>query len=351
MRDLIRAFEAKPAPSSGLLLRRPGAAIFALSAVVAVAIIAWVLVAAQSRPAGADLGRAAAGTDFGSISPGSVIFDQGTLPIAPQEAKALNDARPVDIALPQPARPFGLTAGDGTSAAYAAALQCLAQAVFYEAGNQTDAGARAVAQVVLNRVRHPAFPHTVCGVVYQGSARATGCQFTFTCDGSLSRRPSAQGFARARRIAREALEGTVYPDVGLATHYHADYVVPYWASSLAKVGREGAHLFYQLRGRLGAIASFDARYDLEGELASAPGWTAGEDALGVAIPAIEGGTAAQPVAALPRLRSDAEAGDLIADPRVLAEDARRLRADEVAGSLKAGGGSELLADRQQPKGR
>src|SRR6476660_5886742 len=63
-------------------------------------------------------------------------------------------------------------------------LQCLTQAIYYEARNQSDDGERAVAQVVLNRVRHPAFPNTVCGVVYQGAVRpGGGCQFTFTCDG------------------------------------------------------------------------------------------------------------------------------------------------------------------------
>ena len=79
----------------------------------------------------------------------------------------------------------------------AQALECLASAVYYEAGNQDDDGERAVAQVVLNRVRHPAFPASVCGVVYEGSTRPTGCQFTFTCDGSLYRQPDADGWRRA----------------------------------------------------------------------------------------------------------------------------------------------------------
>ena len=101
--------------------------------------------------------------------------------------------------LPNPAaQPFTLRGAD--EAARARALECLTSAVYYEAGNESADGQQAVAQVVLNRVRHPAFPSSVCGVVYQGSTRATGCQFTFTCDGSLARRaerrrlgPGAQG--------------------------------------------------------------------------------------------------------------------------------------------------------------
>ncbi|MGB3167163.1 MAG: cell wall hydrolase, partial [Alteraurantiacibacter sp.] len=106
------------------------------------------------------------------------------------------------------------------------AQECMAQAIYYEAASESDAGQRAVAQVVLNRVAHPAYPRTVCGVVYQGSERQTGCQFTFTCDGALARRPSASGWRRASRIAREALAGVVYAPVGTATHYHTLAVNP-----------------------------------------------------------------------------------------------------------------------------
>ncbi|MEO6582043.1 MAG: cell wall hydrolase, partial [Sphingomicrobium sp.] len=109
-------------------------------------------------------------------------------------------------------------------------------------------------------VRHPAFPGTVCGVVYQGSTRATGCQFTFTCDGSLNRRPSTDGLARARKIAQAALGGAVYAPAGYATHYHANYVVPYWASSLAKNTVVGAHIFYRWAGGWGGPGAFGNRY-------------------------------------------------------------------------------------------
>ncbi|MEE4205172.1 MAG: cell wall hydrolase, partial [Erythrobacter sp.] len=109
------------------------------------------------------------------------------------------------------------------------AEDCLAEAVFYEAASESEAGQRAVAQVVVNRVRHPAWPNSVCAVVFQGSERSTGCQFTFTCDGSRARPAAGAAWARARRIARDALAGEVYAPVGLATHYHTLWVAPRWA--------------------------------------------------------------------------------------------------------------------------
>ncbi|MFX4781967.1 cell wall hydrolase, partial [Acinetobacter baumannii] len=88
-------------------------------------------------------------------------------------------------------------------------------------------GQQAVAQVILNRVRHPAFPATVCGVVYQGSEHA-GCQFSFACDGSMARRPEPGLWRRAMAVAASALAGQVYAPVGLATHYHTYAVTPAW---------------------------------------------------------------------------------------------------------------------------
>jgi hypothetical protein len=155
------------------------------------------------------------------------------------------------------ARPFTMP---GTGIAHLRASECLAQAVWYEAASESEAGQRAVAQVVLNRVAHPSWPNSVCGVVYQGSERSTGCQFTFTCDGSLARRPSGLSWARAQRIALEALGGSVYAPVGLATHYHTLWVNPYWAGSLDHIGTIGAHRFYRTRGASGSAAAFRGGY-------------------------------------------------------------------------------------------
>jgi spore germination cell wall hydrolase CwlJ-like protein len=177
--------------------------------------------------------------------------------LAPQDALSLNQQIPIANGPNPEARPFPLR---GDAASRARALECLTSAIYYEAGNESGDGQRAVAQVVLNRVRHPAFPKSVCGVVYEGSTRITGCQFTFTCDGSLARRPSAHGWLRAQKVAQAALAGAVFAPVGYATHYHANYVVPYWASSLAKNAVMGAHIFYRWAGSWGKPKAFENRY-------------------------------------------------------------------------------------------
>lgn len=143
------------------------------------------------------------------------------------------------------------------NADFARALDCLASAALYEAGDD-PVGQAAVAQVVLNRMHHPAFPHTVCAVVYQGSERATGCQFTFTCDGALQRSPPPAAWQRARKLAESFLEGRIEPSVGLATHYHTDWVHPYWSDSLDKIARVGPHLFFRWRGGWGRRPAFSA---------------------------------------------------------------------------------------------
>lgn len=168
------------------------------------------------------------------------------------QARAFNAAIPFSR-LPNPAaRPFIFS---GTPVDQARAVDCLAAAQLYEAGDDAI-GERAVAQVVLNRVRHPAFPKTVCGVVFQGQERSTGCQFTFTCDGALARSPSQAAWDRAREIARAALAGKVFKPVGYATHYHTDWVVPYWSSSLDKITAVGTHLFFRWRGWWGTPPAF-----------------------------------------------------------------------------------------------
>src|SRR3546814_11094421 len=106
----------------------------------------------------------------------------------------------------------------------ARALTCLADAVYYEAASESDAGQRAVAQVVLNRVRHPAFPATVCGVVFQGSERASGCQFSFACDGPMARTRAGAAWRQALSLAGWARGGSVFAPVGLGASYHTSEV-------------------------------------------------------------------------------------------------------------------------------
>ena len=158
----------------------------------------------------------------------------------------------------------------GTPVDQMRALTCLTQAVYYEAASEPDGGRRAVAQVELNRVAHPAYPNTVCGVVYQGSERSTGCQFSFTCDGALARVPSRMFWLRAESVARAALAGYVYAPVGLATHYHTIAVHPYWSDKLNYLLTIGAHRFYRLGGPAGDPSAFRAFAYNGGEPLAAP---------------------------------------------------------------------------------
>jgi hypothetical protein len=158
---------------------------------------------------------------------------------------------------PVSARPFVLQAAPADAAR---ALNCMSQAVYYEAGFEPAQGRRAVAQVVINRMLHAGYPKSVCGVVYQGAGRSTGCQFSFTCDGSLSRPVNPAAWADAQYVAHQALSGAVEPSVGVSTHYHADYVSPYWAPTLVKLAQVGAHIFYRWTGPQGELAAFNGRY-------------------------------------------------------------------------------------------
>ncbi|HEX5775217.1 MAG TPA: cell wall hydrolase [Caulobacteraceae bacterium] len=171
------------------------------------------------------------------------------------DALRINASQPFSGAPVEAARPF--TAPSGTD--YASALDCMTTAIYYEAGYEPTEGQRAVAQVILNRMRHPAFPKTVCGVIYQGAPNPS-CQFSFACDGALARAPAPAAWRRARQVAAEALRGYVMAEVGQATHYHTDYVAPYWAPKLAKVKQIGAHIFYRWPGSWGRRAAFTGRY-------------------------------------------------------------------------------------------
>jgi hypothetical protein len=140
------------------------------------------------------------------------------------------------------------------------ALRCLTQGIYYEAALEPTEGQEAVAQVILNRVRDPNYANSVCGVVFEGAERTTGCQFSFTCDGALAQAPVAWAWNRARVVAERALAGHVSARVGTATHYHADYVHPWWAPTLNKLTQIGAHIFYRWKGVYGEPAAFRQPY-------------------------------------------------------------------------------------------
>jgi hypothetical protein len=126
--------------------------------------------------------------------------------------------------------------------------RCLAEAVYFEARSEPEAGQAAVAQVVLNRVSSGLYPTNVCGVVYQNRHHYKGCQFSFACEGKSLRITERDAWSNAVRIADEVMAGRTYiSDVGRSTHYHANYVKPRWARALTKMDVIGHHIFYRLK--------------------------------------------------------------------------------------------------------
>jgi spore germination cell wall hydrolase CwlJ-like protein len=187
--------------------------------------------------------QAAASMMLSAYAPDASVVDQGVF----AALFATPRARPE-----VPAEPVG--PGDHwwarlllPSSIYSAKEQtCLAEAVYFEARSEPYKGQVAVAQVVLNRVRNPAYPGSICGVVYQNRTMDNACQFSFACDGVRDVVRDRKAWALARKVARDvSFEGVRVPEVGTATHYHAVYVRPDWASVFRKKARIGLHVFYQ----------------------------------------------------------------------------------------------------------
>ncbi|MBB4857417.1 spore germination cell wall hydrolase CwlJ-like protein [Novosphingobium chloroacetimidivorans] len=236
--------------------RLVGAAV--LSAAWFILLALWLLPHAPGRVIGSapqELRISDVSTLPGRPSVDTLTSQPTPAPIKGSEAFRRNAMTPF-VATGRAAAPFHL---GGTPQEYVQARACLAAAMLYEAGSDA-AGQMAVGQVILNRVRHPAFPHSVCGVVLQGSERATGCQFTFTCDGALSRRHADAAIDRALARAGLMLDGMVYPGVGLATHYHTEQVYPWWSPKLEKIARVGTHLFLRWPGFWGSAAALTGRH-------------------------------------------------------------------------------------------
>lgn len=274
--------------ADGVLLLKPRKRIgpwVVAAVVVSIALIVGVSLYMMRQP------RAPAATSV-KLSPiPPKVEEQRLMPIAEETARTINAARPYDLAAPPPARKF-VFAGDDLARARATA--CLAAAAWWEAGDDS-VGQKSVMQVVLNRERHPAFPGGVCATVFQGSERQTGCQFTFTCDGALARTPSAAAWERATERASAMLSGEVFAPVGWATHYHTDWVVPYWAPSLTKAAKVQTHIFYLWRGWWGTRPAFSrARGSAEPAIAALARFSnahrtgaEGEEALLATDPGVE----------------------------------------------------------------
>jgi spore germination cell wall hydrolase CwlJ-like protein len=202
-------------------------------------------------------------SDFWGRPEGWTSLDLAKIPPFPftqlsfADAAQLNAVLPFDDADFAPAKPFFLNA---SAPEHDRAVLCMTQAIYYEAALEPTEGQQAVAQTILNRVRHPDFPKSVCGVVYQGSQQTTGCQFSFTCDGSLARPAIEPYWTRAKTVAMAALDGYVAADIGSATHYHADYVFPRWGPQMVKIVQLGAHIFYRFPGPAGAPQVLTGHY-------------------------------------------------------------------------------------------
>jgi spore germination cell wall hydrolase CwlJ-like protein len=244
------------------LLRRVWIAIVSMTLIVGAGICVQTALRAISAqhdavavmaPAGAPVATAALGMPLETAAPAAGVTGTIDLPDLPIPA-GLPVATETGVVA---ARPFSMASASAIDRGRAA--QCLTAAVYYEAASESDAGQLAVAQVILNRVRHPAFPGTVCGVVYQGSEHA-GCQFSFACDGAAARVPARGAWIRAGRAAGMALAGYVFAPVGLATHYHSYAVTPDWNRSMVMTDVVGAHFFHRWKGYWGTAAALSQTY-------------------------------------------------------------------------------------------
>ena len=127
--------------------------------------------------------------------------------------------------------------------------KCLTSGIYFESRGETLKGQAAVAQVILNRVRNPAYPSTICGVVYQNKNWYNRCQFSFACDRIPDIVWSRSAWATAKEIALAVTAGKIwFPEVGSATHYHATYVKPDWGPTMKRVSKIGKHIFYRTYG-------------------------------------------------------------------------------------------------------
>ena len=247
--------------------RRPSRGLPAITASISAAVLLGIVACTQVPVIRDVLGLGTGGSAAASAAApeeireveAMTVDDKSQIIVEGLEAEERNAAIAVSGLPVERASGFVLPGDSGNT--YATALKCLAQAVYYEAALEPVDGRRAVAQVVLNRVRSPLYPASVCGVVYEGSHRTTGCQFSFTCDGSLLRAPMQGPWREAEDIARQALAGHVQASVGTATNYHADYVLPKWAFRLAKIDKIGRHIFYRLHGKWGQRAAFTSAYN------------------------------------------------------------------------------------------
>lgn len=189
------------------------------------------------------------GTDRGDSGRGVSMFNEfasGKLELAPALAAAAPSAQAISYQPSQAGLNFKYK-GESQAEFEERERRCLSTAIYFEARGEPLQGQIAVGQVIMNRVRAPQFPETICGVVYQGQM-APGCQFSFACDGKTDTPKNDSHWALAQKLSRQITSGAVWlPEIGYSTFYHADYVSPYWKSTMNKIDSIGRHIFYKKR--------------------------------------------------------------------------------------------------------
>lgn len=128
-------------------------------------------------------------------------------------------------------------------------VECLAKNIYFETHASSLADAMSVSDVVLNRVESTRYPNTICEVVHDGyRAGRRDCQFSWYCDGKSDDPRNQEAWTRSLKFANDMYSYGYYRGITEgSTHYHATYVNPYWAPSLDRIGRIGAHIFYRAK--------------------------------------------------------------------------------------------------------
>jgi spore germination cell wall hydrolase CwlJ-like protein len=192
---------------------------------------------ALAEEAAAELPMLAYAAEQAGASETPALEAIGTATVVPQVAP---------IPAPLPARLREARGLPAPSVLASSERECLATAIYFEARGEPLSGQVAVAQVVLNRVHSGRYPDSICGVVYQNDQRRNACQFSFACDGIADAASEEQAWERAKKVSDEVVAGQAQlKTVAAATHYHATYVAPYWAPSMQRLTRIGAHVFYK----------------------------------------------------------------------------------------------------------
>ncbi|ESQ86140.1 hypothetical protein AEAC466_02815 [Asticcacaulis sp. AC466] len=214
---------------------------------------AWNISMRFSEFGGHGTGNSALAQNLTTMRISDDVREQKGLPDGASIVRASLSTAPVD---PLPGSPLSVHAAAAMNfkAATRSDADCLTQAIYYEARGEGSDGMRAVAQVILNRVRHPAYPKSICGVVYQGLRQAT-CQFSFVCNGAMSAPVERWAWRRAQQVADAALGGYVMKTIGTATSFHTTGVNPGWSGTMERVTQIGTHIFYQFHGRGARIAN------------------------------------------------------------------------------------------------